>query len=128
MATGTKRSSFWAKLKDGEPKEHLRFIISDPDPEGSVMIVHATAYKGKRYQDSSCIIHPGEYVHITKESYIRYCDADELTETELLTHSFKGIIIINKEQISEMLLARIQEGARNSIDLPAKFQKYFSYF
>ncbi len=125
MSHSTKQSAFWAKLNDHEPKKHLRFIISDPDPKGFVFVVHASTYSGLHWQDSSCIILPGEYSSITKKSFIYYRYARAIKEKELLNLSMKGFIIVQKDKISDSLLRKVQNGAKLSEDLPIEFERFF---
>jgi len=128
MKSGTKGSTFWAKLDPEEPKQRLRFIISDPDSEGYILVVHATSYTGRRWQDRSCIIKLGEYSKITKDSFIYYKKAIDMTEMELVKSSMKGIIFLSKDKISQALLLKIQTGAKETEELPIKYTKYFAYF
>jgi len=122
----TKGTTFWRKDEDSDYR-HLRFIISDPDVDNKVLVVGVTKFKNNKREDTSCLLHSGEHKCIKVESRIRYSKAFEIEYSSLLQKNFKGNIEL-KANISSVLLARIQSGAKTTKALPSKFKKYFQYF
>lgn len=61
--------SYWF----GRNIRHLYFIVSDPDlnPDEVVAVNMTTINHGEKY-DSSCVLHPGDHVAVTRPSYISY--------------------------------------------------------
>jgi hypothetical protein len=103
-------------------------VISDPDPEGYVLIVGLTTWNDNRFDDPTCILNIEDGIEFIKHrSYIRYSSAMDMNSVELLNEKHKEKIIY-KGVIPYSLLECIQQGARESTRLPVKFRKYFSYF
>ncbi|MES0492072.1 MAG: hypothetical protein ABUK01_18940 [Leptospirales bacterium] len=107
--------------------KHLRFIITEPDPEQNILAVNLTTLRNTGREDMSCIILPGEHSFIRKESYIAYKYAEELSIIKILQQSMESSIIF-MEDINQDLLIRVQNGAKISLLLPVKFRKYFEHF
>lgn len=122
----SKGTTFWRKDDDGE-NCHLRFVISEPDVDNKVLVVHMTKWKNNGREDNSCILKLGDHDCVTAKSWIRYDKAIEPDYPSLLSEKFKGLICPEKN-ISPSILSRIQAGARQSPALPLKFQKYFDRF
>ncbi len=121
-----KGNTFGRQDDDGD-NFHLRFVISDPDVDNRVLVVHMTTFKGNGREDTSCILNTGEHPSIKNKSYIRYDNALELTMTEILKDKLAGLVTVNKD-ISSQLLKKIQNGAQTSYALPKKYFKYFELF
>ena len=117
---------FWRKDEDGANR-HLRFVISDPDVDGTVLTVHMTSYHGNGREDTSCILNPGDHECIRSKSYIRYDRAFEMEMIGLLIEKTNGSITMEPD-LEGPVLKRIQEGARRSAALQRKFRKYFDNF
>jgi hypothetical protein len=121
-----KKAAFWRKDDDGLEK-HLRFVISDPDMDRNVLIVHMTKIKNNGREDLSCVLRKGEHRCLTDDSYIRYDKAFTLSSVKMLQEKFSGNIDF-RDDISDDLLGRIQEGAKTTDALPIKFESFFDYF
>jgi len=118
---------FKIDIVNEEKKLHLRFIISDPDPDNYVLVVNATTFYNTGREDTSCILNNGDHKKITHPSYIAYYKAEEVDITKLLNNKVKRKIDF-KDNISKEVLIIIQEGAKNTRLLPNRFKKYFQYF
>lgn len=127
MLNTTKGRSFWGKKDEDEEKLHLRFIISDPDLEGNVLVVSMTTRKNLLWEDLSCVLRSEDHERVKHESFIYYEKAEEMNEACILNMYFNNRIIL-RENISSELLTRIQKGAKKSKRLTNKFKKYFDYF
>lgn len=123
---GFKKKTFWLKNID-ECDPHLRFIISDPDENNMVMVVNMTTYRNTVREDNSCILNKGEHSQIVHKSFIKYSKSEELNSLKLMQDKLCRNINF-KEDISNTLLIKIQNGAKRSIYLPGKFKKYFNFF
>jgi len=122
-----KKTTFWSK--DESKKEHLRFIISDPDADRKILTVNMTTVKNTGRPDLSCVLYPGDHESVKHPSYIKYDEAFELDSIKLLEAKLKGSSEFRfTEQISEKVLVKIQDGARKSPALPEKFRSFFTYF
>lgn len=121
-----KKTSFHRK-SDEEKKSHVRFVISNPDPENMVLVVNMTTFRGTGREDLSCILNTEDHKRVKHKSYIFYAKAEELSTIQILKLKFEGLIDI-VEDLSDEVLNRIQEGAKASDFLPEKFYKYFEYF
>jgi hypothetical protein len=117
---------FWRRDEDGENR-HLRFVISDPDVDGKVLIVHMTSYHDNGREDTSCILNPGDHECIRSKSFIRYDRAFEIEMITLLIEKTNGSITMEPD-LNGSILKRIQDGARGSASLRRKFRKYFDKF
>jgi hypothetical protein len=117
---------FWRRDEDGEGL-HLRFVISEPDVDGKVLVVHMTSFRGNGREDMSCILNPGDHECVTDKSYIRYDKAFDIELMNLLKEKMTGSII-SKAELKAPVLKRIQEGAQKSAALQRKFKKYFDKF
>lgn len=122
----SKGFAFWRRDEDGEDR-HLRFVISEPDVDGKVLVVHMTTFRGNGREDTSCMLNPGDHECVVDKSYIRYDKAFDIELMSLLIEKTSGSIIM-KQDLKAPVLKRIQEGARNSPALQRKFKKYFEKF
>jgi len=90
MHSGIKKKTFWKT--DHNSIKHLRFIISDTDPDGNILVVNMTSVPTKfevNYYDKSCILNKGEHPRIKQQSYIKYSKAEEINLECLLNLSIK---------------------------------------
>jgi hypothetical protein len=112
---------------DGSGHMHLKVVISEPDPEGMVLVVSVTSVPTTRRFDQSCILEAGCHDFITRRSYVSYAHSVELNNVGILKEKFKGELI-SKPDATPDILERIQEGARVSRFLSRSLRKYFAYF
>ena len=101
-----------------------------------IVAISSIKYKSdgtERYHDKACLLSVGDIVDesnnfiITKPSFIRYEYAIDMTTKDILSKQFTNRYKY-KCKISDELLGRIQEGAKNSKELEPRFQKYFDFF
>src|SRR6056297_2327314 len=112
---------------DDSGKKHLKIVISDPDAEDMVLVVSVSSIPQRYRHDDSCELFVGDHPWIKHPSFIAYNHCAELDRTKILSEHFSGEIIL-KEDISEELLLRIQEGAKRTKFLAQKYKKYFQFF
>lgn len=106
---------------------HLRIVISDPDPEYNVLVVGVSSQKEGIFHDPACELNKGDHPFIKKPSYISYRHAQVLNYKKIIQAGLDKVIIM-KENISESVLNSIQNGARETSFLKRDFKKYFEYF
>ena len=92
-----------------------------------VMVVNMTTYRNTGREDNSCILNVGDHPKVTRKSWIKYSESEELLINKLLDDRLNKLIDF-EEDISDELLQRIQDGAKKSLYLPRKFYKYFNFF
>jgi hypothetical protein len=117
---------FWRRDTDGE-NQHLRFVLSEPDVDDKVLIVHMTTFHGNGREDTSCILHQGDHDCVRHKSYIRYDQAFDEDMITFVRERTKGAIVVVAD-LEPSVLKRIQDGARVSRALPRKFRKHFAGF
>lgn len=105
-----------------EETRHCYFVISRPDPSGEVLVVNISTYRGFKGEETTCIINSGENCFITQTSYVVYSRALTMTLQDIKNN--RNPIY----DVSDDLLLKIQNGAKQSDFLPAKFYKYFNLF
>lgn len=120
-----KKTTFFREGPENEPIPHLHIVISDPNENGEVMVVNISSCK-ERYE-RSCVLEAGEHPQITKKSYIPYKYAKKMNQKIFLTDRFRRLITV-KEDISDSVLKKIQEGAKISPRLESGFKSYFNFF
>jgi len=106
-------------------KEHLYFIISDPNEDGRVLLVNLTTYQPGK--DKTCILNEGEHPFINHKSTIEYSEVLEPKIADLEKAIDSGIARTHAIA-SDVLLEKIQDGAKSSPALPKKYRSYFSHF
>ena len=122
-----KGMAFWRQDEDSS-RRHLRFVISEPNTDDQVLLVHMTTWRNTGREDPSCVLESGEHPCIKTKSYIRYDMANEVDYSQLLAERFRGDITV-QEDASSTLLAKIQAGARKSPALRRVLKKkYVSLF
>ncbi len=112
---------------DGSGKKHLKIVISDPDAEDMVLVVSVSSITQKYRYDDSCELNAEDHPWIKHQSFIAYQHCTELNRTRILNEHFHGEIIM-KEDITDELLRRIQDGAKKTKFLALKYKKYFQFF
>ena len=122
-----KGRTFWVALDAWESKPHLRFVISDPNQNGLVMVVHMTKAAGKSRIDRTCILSPGEHPSVRVHSYIDYRRARTMSIEEI--HALERSQSLHfKENLTPRLLLRIQNGAKISGNVRTKLEPFFRLF
>ena len=128
----------WADDIPNSFSPHYIVITSSENPEGMVLVVAISSIKYKKdgsekYYDKSCILTVTDIIDengksiLTKPSFIRYEYAQEIKSNQLLTKQFANQYKY-KCKISDELLKRIQDGAKQSQELQPRFFKYFDLF
>jgi hypothetical protein len=115
--------AFWC----GEEKYHLYFVVSDPDVDNNVLVVNMTTLRNLGRADKACILNIGDHPEIKHQSFIVYRKAIEVSMPKIVERVFSKEYNM-AERLSGETLKKIQEGAKKSKFLPAKFKKYFEYF
>ena len=105
---------------------HLNIVITDANSEREYLVVPVDSLK-YRYQDRSCVLHPGDHPFIKHESFVNYKYAQVISFVQLFNGLQKGLFI-KKEDISEEVLRRIQAGARKTLHLRTEFKAWFDLF
>lgn len=105
---------------------HLRIVISDVNQNGEYLTVSVDSYVNK-FQDSSCIIEIGELPFITHKSFVNYKYAKVVSFQQIYNGIRKGVFLQRKD-ISEQLLKKIQDGAKTTRHLPNEYKAWFELF
>lgn len=123
-----KRSTFYKEDSvRGESVRHLRYVISDPDPDEYVMVVNMSTYHGLPSEDKTCLLYPGDHEEVKRESYIVYTRAEAMDRYKIMGMAAKGLIVY-KNRISPAVLQKLQDGARKSPFLKEDFKRFFAHF
>ena len=107
MILGT---AFWRKDEDSQ-NLHLRFIISEPNIDGLVLVVSMSTLRGNGREDTSCILDCVDHPAVKARSLIRYDKAFEINYFKLLQEKTRGDLAL-APSVNLAVLKRIQEGAR----------------
>lgn len=111
----------------GKEKRHLLIVITDPDSDSNQVVVSVTSLKNNPRQDHSCILHPSDHKFIQHDSIIDFKRTRIMSFSEI----FNGIqhgFLLQKEDISNELLLRIQESAKISRFIPTDTKALFEFF
>jgi hypothetical protein len=119
--------AFWCYSESSPDIEHLYFVISNNCNEETVLIVNMTKVVAGKNIDISCLLKSGEHKEIKYDSFILYSKAMEVKASDILNGILKREYRLS-EKISDTLLKKIQNGAKNSKFFPKKFKKYFDCF
>jgi hypothetical protein len=128
-----KKSSFLVPtpLRSNPDKKHLFMAITDPDANNCVMCVNATECTIEELYDDeidkSCILIPGCHDFITKLSRVYYEDA-RLLDMNVIKNEIRNGNYVEKSDISDNILKKVQKGAEKSDALPKRFREYFELF
>lgn len=109
---------------DRNPKNHLYVVISRPDSSGLVLCANfSTAHRGPL--DRACVVKPGEfaYAFIRRLTFVDYSEVKAI-DSETIRINLQGRRWTQGDRVPEGLLKKMQNGARNSDALPAKFQRF----
>lgn len=128
----------WASDIPSQEAPHYIIVVSNQTPNKEYLVVVISSIKYRedgttKYYDPACVlsvddIKDGQGKNVlTKPSFIRYQFALAMPVNMLLEKQiFAGYTV--KCQISDTLLQRIQEGARESKELPIRLKRFFDYF
>lgn len=121
-----KKQTFLDEPVTDDEIRHLRVVITDPNEDNEFLTVSIDTYKS-RFQDDSCIIQAGEHQFIKHVSFVNYRYAKVLSFAKIF-NGLKQHIFIRKEDVSEELLRKIQDGAKKSKNLSREFKSWFELF
>lgn len=122
----TKRTTFLDEPVTDKNIRHLRIVISEPNDDNEYLTVSVDTYKSK-LQDSSCLIHKGEHSFIKDTSFVNYKYA-KVVSFQVMFNGIKKGLFIPKEEVSEQLLQRIQNGAKLTKFLDNAYKIWFDLF
>lgn len=123
-----KKSTFYfAVYSNGNFIPHLYFVLSDPNKDNEVLVVNMSSVHDINRVDQSCILEVGEHEKITNRSFMFYGKAKAMKVKEILEGCMMGIIE-NQKEVSDVLLQRMQIGAKKSPFLPEGLKKFFNNF
>lgn len=109
--------------------KHAYFVISNPDPCDCVMLVNmTTAITPPPGCDTRYLLQKGEHQAVKHQSIIAYHFAKAYKRGHLAAGVNCGVFTLDKAIASPQLIKKIQDGAREDLDLPVKFLQYFPYF
>ena len=105
-------------------QHHLWFVISDPTAHAAFIIVNVTSDAERTGKE--CALLPGDHKWITKECYINFADALEITpEKAIFIQTLLGKGCIKMEApLDGVVLRRIIAAAKKSKALQIAFKKY----
>lgn len=112
-------------LYDGEDqnsKPHLHLVISEPDGHGQCVLVSITTRRAK--SDTMVCLNIGDHPFITHPSVITYAYSKLLTTSKLIQMIDDGEAT-PKEQASEQLVSRAQQGMLETDRAPREVQQFF---
>jgi len=109
-----------------EKIRHLRIVITDASSDGEYLTVPIDTLKYP-YQDKSCILHVGDHSFIKHESFVNYRFAQVISYPQLFNGLRKGVFV-KKEDISDEVLKRIQDGARQTKNMRTELKDWFELF
>lgn len=104
--------------------KHLFAIVTDKCADDQHLLVSFSTIKEGRFHDPTCVVAAGSHKFITNNSYVNYRFA-RIERADHLTKCVDGWMFTPNEDITEDLLARIQQGIVDS-DFVAK--RVFDYF
>ena len=110
----------------GQEKRHLNIVITDANSENEYLIVPVDTLRFD-LQDKSCVLYPGDHSFIRHKSFVNYRFAKVISYSQLYNGLNRGLFI-RKEDISEEVLKRIQEGARKTKYLRTELKVWFDLF
>jgi hypothetical protein len=105
-------------------REHLFFVISDPSKnEGTFLIANITGDEFRAGKE--CVLVKGDHPWITKESFVTFTDAMEITpEHAQKIDALMGTTIKAQPPLKAEVLAKIIEAAKKSKAIAIDFKKY----
>lgn len=117
-------SFYLANRENG--KEHLHFVISNPDKNGYVLLVNISTLN-EYESDKSCVLNSTDHERIKHPSIIKYAKAHSCKK-EYLDSQYNHGLLIKEKPISLDVLKKIQDGAKKSDALSNKYKNFFDYF
>lgn len=107
-------------------------VISEPDENNCVLCVNITDYDVLNDYDDpnidkSCILLPPSHEFITKPSRVYYEDA-RVMRINVIEDEIRKRTFIQKPDITDGILIKVQNGCKKTDALPKKLKKYFSLF
>ena len=99
---------------------HLWVVISEPTPDGSVIMVSLTTFRPTA--DSTCLLSPGDHPFVVHATTISYQHARLVPLETQRTMEAQRQICIPREPMSRPVLERIRDGALKSDLMPQKLQ------
>ncbi len=121
-----KKQTFLDEPLADNGKRHLRIVITDSNEQNEFLTVAVDTLHSS-FQDDSCIIEKDEHPFIKTRSFVNYHYARVLNFTQVFNGLQKGVLV-RKEDVSEELLRRIQDGAKKSNRLNKKLKIWFELF
>ena len=104
--------------------DHLFIVISDPAlHQGTFIIVNLTTDQFR--SGNECILTIGDHPWITRQCFVTFTDAIEITPQHLQTiQAFVGSRITPQPPLSAAVLAKIVNAAKQSKAIPQAFKQY----
>jgi hypothetical protein len=100
---------FWLR-GDGEEKDHLHILVSDPSLSPDLVLVPITTVYDDRHH--ACILSKGDHPRINRESYVDYRLAKMFTVLELES-KLSSQAIKQVDPLGEEHLRRVWKGAES---------------
>lgn len=121
-----KGNTYYGPLGQRQLIPHLWFIITNPDPDGMMVVANMTDFANNE-GDTTCVLEIGDHPQIYKQSVIRYCDA-QLVSNAKLEIALKNKLIAKSEPASSHLIERIRAGALKSDDMEPRLARFVRKF
>lgn len=121
-----KKQSFLDEPSHGNGKRHLRIVITESNERNEFLTIPVDTLRN-RTQDTSCVIEPGEHDFIKTHSFANYYYAKVLNFAQVFNGIQRGLLI-RKSDVSDELLKKIQEGAKNTLHLNSELKEWFDFF
>ena len=104
--------------------DHLFFVISDPNEHnGTYIIVNVTGDESRA--DRECVLIKGDHPWITKECFVAFADALEITpERDAMINVLIGTRVTVQPCLDTAVLAKIITAAKCSSAITRAFKKY----
>lgn len=93
--------------------KHLFAIVTDKCADDQHLMVSFSTIKEGRFHDPACEVPVGSHKFITQDSYVNYRQA-RIERVDHLTKCVDGWVFTPNDDISDALLARIQQGIVDS--------------
>lgn len=122
----SKKQSFLDEPLPENGKRHLRIVITEANERNEFLTIPVDTLRN-RTQDTSCVIEPGEHDFIKVRSFANYYYAKVLNFAQVFNGIKKGLLV-RKEDVSDELLKKIQEGAKNTLHLNSELKAWFDFF
>lgn len=117
--------------------DHLMVVISEPYQGYSLAVpISSIKYKDDgtpRYYDKACVLEPTDIKQedgrnvLTKKSFAFYKEAKEIAASQVIYDQIQKTLLY-RCNVTPNILARVQQGAKESSDLEERYEKYFIAF